>query len=218
MKTRASLITALLVLSASLVVSLGAALLLVGRTAPPVPAGSSITEQPAAATAPPAQSAEQPTSFPLVAGFSAVPRPEQPARIVIASIALDAPVVPVGMTVVNGTPSWETAAFAVGYYNTTALPGTRGNTVMAGHISSPLSHKGDIFRRLPGVRLGDEVAVYVGTRRLVYQVSEIKVVTPYAVQVMAPTSDATLTLLTCYPDGVYNQRLVVVGKLASDPS
>jgi LPXTG-site transpeptidase (sortase) family protein len=30
---------------------------------------------------------------------------------------------------------------------------------------------------------------------------------------MNQTEDATLTLITCYPNGVYNKRLIVVGKL-----
>jgi sortase A len=123
-------------------------------------------------------------------------------------------VVEVGITVENGKPVWETAAFAVGFYRGSALPGTRGNTVMAGHISSPVSKKGDIFRRLPEVRIGDRIDVFVGDRRVSYDVTEIKVVPPTAVQVMAPMPDAILTLITCYPDGVYSSRLVVVGRPA----
>ncbi len=107
----------------------------------------------------------------MVAGAPAVPRPGQPSRLVIPSIGLDAPVVEVGITVENGKPVWETAAFAVGFYRGSALPGTRGNTVMAGHISSPVSKKGDIFRRLPEVRIGDRIDVFVGDRRVSYDVT-----------------------------------------------
>lgn len=67
------------------------------------------------------------------------PHPDQPNRLVIPSIALDAKVVDVGIVVEGGKPVWDTAAFAVGYHRGTAEPGTRGNTVMAGHISSPVS-------------------------------------------------------------------------------
>jgi sortase A len=135
--------------------------------------------------------------------------------VVIPSIALDAKVVEVGIVVEDGKPVWDTAAFAVGYYRGTALPGERGNTVLAGHISSPVSKKGDIFKRLPEVRIGDRVEVFVGERHVVYEIDAVKLVSPSAVEVMNPTPDATLTLITCYPDRVYNKRLVVVGKLVT---
>jgi sortase A len=151
--------------------------------------------------------------FPLLLNAAAVPRPGLPSRIVIPSIALDAKVVEVGIVVEKGKPVWETAAFAVGFHRGTALPGTKGNAVMAGHISSPVSKRGDVFRRLPEVRIGDRVQVYLGERRVTYEIAEIRVVAPTAVQVMSQTPDATLTLITCYPDNDYSRRLVVVGKL-----
>ena len=49
-------------------------------------------------------------------------------------------------------------------------------------------------------------------------VSEVRVVLPTAVEVMRQTPDATLTLITCYPDGDYSRRLVVIGKLVEGSS
>jgi len=162
-----------------------------------------------------------PAEFPLLAnGNPAIARPHHPDRIVIPSIGLDARVVDVGMTIENGKLVWETAAFAVGFYQGTALPGMVGNAVFAGHISSPVSHKGDVFRHLPEVRIGDEIDVFLAPAvpggqetEVRYAIAQIKLVKPTDVQVMDPTTDATVTLLTCYPDNVYTQRLVVVGKL-----
>lgn len=172
------------------------------------------TESQAVATATSAPSAPAgPEEFVLVEHIPAIARPDQPGRIVIPSIALDARVVEVGIVVEDGKPVWDTAAFAVGFHRGTALPGQRGNTVMAGHISSPVSKKGEVFRRLPEVRIGDRVEIYVGERKVAYEVAELKVVPPSAVHVMNQTEDATLTLITCYPNGVYNKRLIVVGKL-----
>lgn len=219
MTNRRALATFLLALTAFLAGGGGAVLLLaphrvpgaVGKalaaTAPADP------ESHATETATPAAEPKGPGEFVLVENAPAIARPDQPGRIVIPSIALDARVVEVGIVVENGKPVWDTAAFAVGFHRGTALPGTRGNAVMAGHISSPVSHKGDIFRRLPEVRIGDRVEIYVGERKIAYEVSEVKIVAPTAVQVMNQTEDATLTLITCYPNGVYNKRLVVVGKL-----
>ena len=155
--------------------------------------------------------------FALIPAARSVPRPGEPNRLVIPSISLDTRVVKVGIVVENGKPEWETASFAAGYYRGTAQPGTRGNAVMSGHISSPVSKKGDVFRRLPDVRIGDRVEVYVDQRRITYEIAEIRVVPPTAVEVMNPTADARLTLITCYPDNIYTNRLVVTAKLL-DPS
>jgi sortase A len=170
---------------------------------------ASVAAEPPVPLAPDAGAPE----FQLLADAPSVPRPDLPGRIVIPSIALDAKVVEVGIVVEKGKPVWETAAFAVGFHRGTALPGTKGNAVMAGHISSPVSRRGDVFRRLPEVRIGDRVQVYVGERRVTYEVTEMRVVPPTAVQVMDQTPDATMTLITCYPDNDYSRRLVVVGKL-----
>jgi len=151
--------------------------------------------------------------FALLRDAPAVPRPGQPSRIVIAAIALDARVVEVGTVVDKGKPVWDTAAFAVGYHRGSALPGALGNTVLNGHISSPVSKKGDVFRHLPEVRIGDRVDIYSGDQRVSYAVVELRLVPPTATQVLNQTPDATLTLITCYPDNVYSQRLIVIGKL-----
>lgn len=180
------------------------------RSPSPLPA-------PAAAAAPAevATALAGPAEFTLVENAPAIARPDQPGRLVIPSIALDARVVEVGIVIENGKLVWDTAAYAVGFHRGTALPGTRGNAVMAGHISSPMSGKGEVFRRLPELRIGDRVEVYIGERRVIYEVTELRVVPPTAIHVMNPTEDATLTLITCYPDRLYSKRLVVVGKLVS---
>lgn len=155
-----------------------------------------------------------PGEYSLLSDAPAIARPGEPSRIVIPSIKLDSKVVDVGIVVEQGKPAWDTAAFAVGFHRGSALPGTPGNTVMNGHISSPVSHKGDVFRHLPDVRIGDEIDVYVGDKKVAYDVTELRVVPPTAIEVLKPTPDATLTLITCYPDNVYTSRLIVIGKLA----
>ncbi len=159
-----------------------------------------------------------PGEYSLLADAASIGRPDEPSRIVIPSIRLDSKVVEVGIVIDKGRPAWDTAAFAVGYHRGSALPGTLGNTVLNGHISSPVSHKGDVFRHLPELRIGDEVDVYVGDKKVAYDVTELRVVPPTDIQVLNPTPDATLTLITCYPDNVYTSRLIVIGKLASATS
>ncbi len=215
MRRRGSISAFFLSLSAFLAIGGGVLLLLAPRPGASRPAAreEASAPLPAPAGGDAGQSEAAVAEYPLVEHLSAIPRPELPVRLVIPAIALDTRVVEVGIVVEDGRPVWETAAFAVGYHRGTALPGEKGNTVMAGHISSPVSHKGDVFRRLPELRIGDRIDVYTAERRVTYEVTEIRVVGPTAVEVMDPTPDATLTLITCYPDRVYTKRLVVVAKL-----
>lgn len=217
MRRKSSIITFVLALSAFLAAGSGVLLLVApggggggrvsARAATPAP-----TVLPAPVPTPPALA-----EYPLLANLPAIPKPGLPNRIVIASIALDAKVVDVGVVIEDGKPVWDTAAFAVGYHQGTALPGQRGNAVLSGHISSPVSRKGEVFKRLPETRIGDRVDVFVDDRRYTYEISALKVVPPTAIEVMEPTGDAVLTLITCYPDTQYTNRLVVVARLLSSP-
>jgi LPXTG-site transpeptidase (sortase) family protein len=132
-----------------------------------------------------------------------------PAGLSIPAIGLDAPVIPIGVREENGELVWETADHAVGYHLGTALPGRPGNTVLSGHISSPVRGEGDVFRNLPQVEPGDAVIVTTGDGRTFrYLVDATTVVEPTDTWVMSPTTDQTLTLITCVPDGVYTHRFV----------
>ncbi|MBI4301147.1 MAG: class D sortase [Chloroflexi bacterium] len=133
-------------------------------------------------------------------------------RIVISSIGVDAKVVELGTKYENGQLVWETADHAVGHHLGTANPGEIGNIVMSGHISSPVKGEGSVFKRLPEIKLGDEVILYTTVEQFRYQVTNIKVVLPSEVSVMSPTPEPTLTLITCVPDYVYSHRLVVTAK------
>jgi sortase A len=135
-------------------------------------------------------------------------RLQPPERLQIPSIGLDSKIIQIGTkTDAQGHFLWETAAFAVGYHKGTALPGDAGNVVLSGHISSP--REGAIFNKLPQVEPGDGIVVSTADRQYLYVVSETKVVTPDAVEVLDPTDEAIVTMLTCVPDGIYSHRLVV---------
>lgn len=127
--------------------------------------------------------------------------PEQPTRIVIKSIGVDAPVV-------QGD-DWEQLKKGVGHHLGTANPGERGNMVLSAHNDV----FGEIFRRLEKVELKDEILVYSGGRVFRYVVTQKRVIEPTEVSVMYPTSDPTTTLITCYPYLVDNKRLVVIAEL-----
>jgi sortase A len=129
------------------------------------------------------------------------PGPGQPTRIQIPAINIDA-------QVVQGD-TWEQLKKGVGQRIGTANPGERGNLVLSAHNDV----FGEIFRYLDQLKPGDEVIVYSGQQRYRYTISDSRVVAPTAVEVMAPTNEPTLTLISCYPYLVDNQRIAVFGQL-----
>ncbi len=133
-----------------------------------------------------------------------------PDHVSIPSIGVDSPVTPVGVVVnPQGELEWETPKNTVGHNAGTASPGTPGNMVLSGHISSPIRHEGNVFNRLPELKLGDEVLVSTPEGAYTYQVVSRRVVEPTEVSVMDPTPQPAVTLITCYPDLIYTHRLVL---------
>ncbi len=146
-----------------------------------------------------------------------------PSRIVVKSVGIDTPVMPVGWSVVeqNGREYsiWDVADFAGGWHDTSALPGQPGNTVLSGHHNI----KGEVFRYLVDVQEGDEVDVYVGDEVYRYYVQQKLIVKekgePIDVrrqnaQWIAPTDDTRITLVTCWPYTNNTHRVVVVARPA----
>ena len=86
----------------------------------------------------------------------------------------------------------KTLRVAAGHIPGTALPGTAGNAGFA-------AHRDTFFRPLKSVRAGDEVVVTTPGGVYRYGVTDISIVEPADVSVLDSTSDAILTLVTCYP-------------------
>jgi LPXTG-site transpeptidase (sortase) family protein len=139
--------------------------------------------------------------------------PTLPARrIIIPTLSLDSKVIQLGTKLDRkGQLAWETAPFAVGQHKGLAGPGQNGNMVLSGHISSP--NEGAIFHRLPDLKVGEGIIVSTEERQYLYRVTDVQTVTPDKVEVLNQTSDATATLITCVPDGIYSHRLVVTAHL-----
>ena len=82
-----------------------------------------------------------------------------------------------------------------GHLSRTALPGgpeDGGNCVIAGHRDS-------FFRRLADARKNDLVRFHGPSGTSTYRLDERRIVKPEDVSAVAPTRDARLTLVTCYP-------------------
>ena len=130
------------------------------------------------------------------------PGPGQPTRLQIPAINVDAQIVP--------GDSWDQLKKGVGHHVGSANPGERGNLVLSAHNDV----FGEIFRYLDQLQPGDEVIIYSGSQRYRYTISERRLVAPTQVEVMAPTNEPTVTLISCYPYLVNNQRIVVFGQLS----
>ena len=120
-------------------------------------------------------------------------------------------------TVVVQGESPKTLRRAVGHILETALPGEPGNVALAGHRDS-------IFRPLRGIQLGDAITIKTLDGEFVYQVESTEVVLPSDVQVLQPSKENTLTLITCFPFyyvGAAPKRFIVrarqTGRLPAQP-
>lgn len=129
------------------------------------------------------------------------PSVEQAIRIQIPAIKVDAPVV-------QGD-GWEQLKKGVGQRLGTPNPGQRGNIVLSAHNDI----FGEIFRDLDKLKPGDQVILYSNQRAYVYIVQQTQIVEPTRVEVMAPTQEPIVTLISCYPYMVDNQRIVVTARL-----
>lgn len=129
------------------------------------------------------------------------PGPEQAIRLQVPAINVDAPIV-------QGD-GWEQLKKGVGQHIGSANPGERGNLVLSAHNDI----FGEIFRDLDRLRPGDLVIVHTNQRAYTYIVVDTKIVLPTAVEVMAPTTQATATLISCYPYLKDDKRIVVIARL-----
>jgi sortase A len=88
-------------------------------------------------------------------------------------------------------------------------PGASGNVVLSAHNDI----FGEIFRDLDRLEPGDEITIYTNQRAYTYVVSDSMVVEPTQVDIMDNTSQPTLTLISCYPYLVDDQRIAITSRL-----
>ena len=99
---------------------------------------------------------------------------------------------------------------AVGRIENTALPGTVGNSGIAGH-------RDGFFRGLKDIGAGDLLEIETFTSVDIYRVERTWIVDPEDVSVLEPTASPSVTLVTCYPFyfvGSAPQRFIVRAVLA----
>jgi LPXTG-site transpeptidase (sortase) family protein len=104
---------------------------------------------------------------------------------------LEVPSAGVSVMVLEGTDD-DTLNRAVGHIEGTALPDEDGNLGIAGHRDS-------FFRGLRHVEKGDRISLATHQGLARYEVTEISIVRPSDIEVLDPTDQAAITLVTCYP-------------------
>jgi len=156
------------------------------------------------------------------------PLGDQPYRLVIEKIGVNAPVDTYGLDAhaVPEVPTGSGANQTIAWYNFSSKPGSGSNAVFAGHVTwnGPA-----VFFKLAQVAPGDTIKLQ-GTDGtvLAYNVADVFSVDPAdpdAVKVMQATNRDMVTLITCggaYTDtsdpvfgGEYDERLIVRAELAS---
>jgi sortase A len=127
-----------------------------------------------------------------------------PVRIPIPRIGVNWPVV---LSTNDHLPRFK----GVGWFLGSAYPGAAGNIVLFGHLDGPYS----TFARLRELRAGDEVRVFTETQTHHYRVRTAFETTVEDVSVLAPTTGATATFITCSGQWnstlhAYDHRLIVL--------
>ncbi len=99
-----------------------------------------------------------------------------------------------------------------------ALPGETGNIFLFGHSQIPggdTSNFKGVFNNLIKLIPGDKVYIFYQGQKLSYEVTEAKVVPKTALEYLEPTSEETLTLMTCWPLGLDIKRYIVRARRVS---
>jgi LPXTG-site transpeptidase (sortase) family protein len=143
-----------------------------------------------------------------------------PDRLVIASIGLDAPILPTKIKQIEFQDQtyyqWLAPNQpAVGWHDSSAKLGMRGNTVLNGHHNV----YGKVFKDLVNVHEGDEIEVYSGDQVYKFRVA-LAMLLPERFKSLTvrfenarwilPTEDERLTLITCWPATSNTHRVIIV--------
>lgn len=120
---------------------------------------------------------------------------------------IEIPTIGVNQVILEGVED-SILRYFIGHIPGTAMPGEKGNFVVAGHCYSDYA---SVFEKLNLLEYGDEVIITTKFKKFIYVVDDKFLVYPNQTEVLDKTSDATITLITCTPSTL--QRVIVKGKL-----
>lgn len=166
-----------------------------------------------------------PTPTPPVVIQSVISVPiGRPERIVLPEAAIDTEIIPV-YSQENQVgdlwfENWDTAAYAAGYHEGSALLGQAGNTVISGHNNID----GSVFQNLYQVQPGAEIYLYAKGYRYDYVVEDAFVVHEMNASIeqrvqnaswISTTIDERVTLVSCWPPDGNAYRVIVIARPVS---
>lgn len=134
-------------------------------------------------------------------------------RIRIPSINVDSAVAELRVIDLGDQRSYETPNNTVGHIPETSLPGQQGSGWFFAHLESFVAQEGNIFRHLPEISeliKQDPVDVYLVTpdSEYIYRVTGTNQIHQDDLE-LTNSDDAQITLVTCWPPRVYDQRVLV---------
>ncbi len=144
------------------------------------------------------------TTTPLAENdFSTLDRSKN--HVVIPRLRLDQPI--------YDNPDPKTLDMGVWLRPNTSTPDSGSNTVLTGHRWVYNNPSSAVFYNLDKVKQNDHIVVVWSGKIYVYQVNDIKIVPPSAVEVEDATDENKLTVYTCTPLWTATDRLVLVSEL-----
>lgn len=132
--------------------------------------------------------------------------------IVIPKIEANAPIVS-EVDPFSAKEYQRALAKGVAHARDTGLPGTNKTMFLFAHASGDIllaQRYNSIFYLLGKMKKDDEIQIYYQDQPFRYQVTEVKVVAPDAVDYLANVPGTDLILMTCTPPGTTWKRLLVM--------
>ncbi|MGQ9908785.1 MAG: sortase [Candidatus Flexifilum sp.] len=143
--------------------------------------------------------------LPLVESQWIAPNISRPPPTAETALTLTIPALNLNQAIVQGV-DWAALQQGVGQLVNGVNPGDPiGNVVLAAHNDI----YGQIFRHLDQLEPGDQFQIQTQSNSYTYTVTEIRIVEPTDVSVLASRGTATATLISCYPYQVNTQRIIV---------
>lgn len=158
----------------------------------------------------------RPPAIPVVA-----PRVAPPARVRVARLGIDAPIVPTGLTP-DGRMEVPADTGTVGWFAPGTVPGESGSAVLSGHLDTVLGTDA-VFARLKELIPGDEILIDTRSGATLAFVVRRTESYPYDAspiqEIFGGTGGTLLNLITC--DGrwlrhTYDRRMVVYSSLKEE--
>ncbi|MBI4762444.1 MAG: sortase [Chloroflexota bacterium] len=129
------------------------------------------------------------------------PQPADKAYTALGDFWLEIPKLGVKMPIV-GIPAkgeeWDLTWLwnQAGWLEGTAYPTHAGNSALTAHVSLPNGQPGP-FVNLGNLRYGDQIIVHLGGQRYIYEVRQVRQVSPYSLSPLQHEEYSWLTLITC---------------------